>query len=106
MEKQKNLKSLFKYLKEHFPMGSYRTENGCLALNEKQKSIIREKTFPARKHIFAAVTEGSGIKCYSMYSDEPEAFKRYVEKCEQNIDVLPYVYLGVADENGKINIQP
>ena len=104
MENKGKHDKFFKTLEEHFPMGPYRTENGYLALNEKQKSIIREKTFPPRKHVFAAVTEGSGIKCYSMYSDAPEAFKRYIEKCEQNIDVLPYVYLGVADENGKISI--
>lgn len=97
------LKELFKSIDEKFPFMSYRKEYGYLKLNDIQLKLLSEMSFKPHTHIFAAVTEwGSGIKFYELRTNRAESVNRYIEKCEQNHDHLPYRYLGVTDENGKI----
>lgn len=38
-----------------------------------------------------------------MRSNHPKAFEKYVNECEKNIDCLPYTYLGLTNEEGKID---
>lgn len=97
---EKDWKSkLFKMLHEKAPMTVYQTEYGYLKLNSKQKLILQEQNFSPNKHVFASV------KFYEMRSNHPHAFEKYVNECEKNSDCLPYVYLGVANKNGKITAE-
>ena len=95
----------FKMCHEKFPMSVYQTQNGYLKLNDKQKSILQEQNFNPNKHVFASVTEGGNIKFYEMRSNHPKAFEKYVNECEKNVDCLPYIYLGLSNKFGKINIE-
>ncbi len=97
-------KELFRIIDEKFPFMGYRKEHGYLKLSEKQVILLNEMKFEPYKHMFAAVTEtGSGIKFYTLNSDSDVALSKYIEKCEENPEHLPYLYLGKTDEIGRIN---
>lgn len=105
MDIEKKKTELFKMLDQINPFSSFQTEYGYLKFSDKQKLLLQKKVFTPNKHIFAALTIHNGIEFYEKCSKYSAAFEKYVEEYEANKDDLPFVYIGLSDENGKINIE-
>ena len=105
MDTEKKKTELFKILDQITPFSSFQIEYGYLKFSDKQKLFLQEKVFTSDKHIFAAVTIHNGIEFYEKCSKHSAAFEKYVKEYETNKDDLPFVYLGLSDKNGRINIE-